>query len=357
MAIRSETLRLLRRLRAAVGREADDTVRTLAKAWALAWDELSGAWREAAADLAAQAARDGRWPSPWQVARVERLADAMNASTRALSVLAVEARLTIAPAVLSAVTATGRDTPHILASQLPKVHAGPAADRFAGRVAPTVLDAIVQRVTGRVTALTRPLSADSRDVMQRALIRGVAIGDNPRTVAAQMVARVQGAFNGGLARAVTISRTEILDAHRSAASAVHGANADVMSGWVWLASVSRRSCSACIAMHGTSHPVDQPGPLGHPNCRCSRAPKVKPWRDLGIDLDEPADLIPDARTAFAALAPADQLRIMGPARLAMLRNGDIGWADLARLRDNPGWRQSYEPTPIADLRRIASRAA
>lgn len=85
------------------------------------------------------------------------------------------------------------------------------------------------------------------------------------------------------------------------------------------------------------------------NCRCARTPKVKPWRDLGFDIDEPADLIPDARTRFTDLPRATQLQIMGPGRLAALDRGQVAWPDLARRQSNPGWRDSYTPAPVSAL--------
>lgn len=78
-------------------------------------------------------------------------------------------------------------------------------------------------------------------------------------------------------------------------------------------------------------------------------PQVRPWRDLGIDLPEPDDAIPDAQTVFAGLPRAQQVQIMGPGRLAALDAGDVAWVDLAVLRDNPGWRPSYVPIPARDL--------
>jgi SPP1 gp7 family putative phage head morphogenesis protein len=164
-----------------------------------------------------------------------------------------------------------------------------------------------------------------------------------------MVRQVEGQFNGGLTRALTIARTETLDAYRQAAAAVQDASRDVLEGWVWLAQLDGRGCPACWAMHGTVHPLDEPGPLGHPNCRCSRAPKTQSWRDLGFDMDEPEDQIPDAEQVFQALPRAVQVRIMGPARLGLLDRGEVSWPDLARRKDNPGWRPSWMPVPVQDL--------
>jgi hypothetical protein len=99
----------------------------------------------------------------------------------------------------------------------------------------------------------------------------------------------EGGFNGGLSRALTIARTETISAHREAAAVSHQENADTLAGWRWLCALSDRSCPACLAKNGELHPVSEPGPQGHANCRCSRVPVTKSWRDLGIDLDEPAE--------------------------------------------------------------------
>lgn len=353
MAVRGPTLRLLHRLRVTVGREADDTVRALAVAWTRAWNELAEAWQAAVAEIVADAAAQQRWPAPWRLARMDRLASATLASGQALTGLGTEAGVSIAEAGQRVIAATVDAEPRIIASQLPGDAAAAAAARYAAAVPQGALAAVVQRTTRRITALTRPLSGDAYEAMQRALVRGVAVGDSPRAAARDMVGRVRGVFDGGLGRATTIARTEMLDAYRVTAAAVHEANGDVLDGWRWLASVDRRCCPACVAMHGTTHRLAAAGPLGHPNCRCARVPKLRPWRDLGIAGSEPDDLIGDAGTAFAALAPADQIRILGPARLALLRSGEVGWSDLVRRRDNRGWRPSYEPTPLRDLRRTA----
>jgi len=85
------------------------------------------------------------------------------------------------------------------------------------------------------------------------------------------------------------------------------------------------------------------------NCRCQRVPKAKSWKELGINLTEPVDLIPDGRTIFQSLPRSQQLSILGPSRLDLLDRGEIEWGDLATQRQNPGWRRSYVPTPVNQL--------
>lgn len=113
------------------------------------------------------------------------------------------------------------------------------------------------------------------------------------------------------------------------------------------------NCPACWSMHGTVHPVTEPGPLDHQQGRCARCPKVKPWSQMGIAGDEPADLIPDARKVFVGLPEVDQVAIMGSARLNLLRSGHISWEDLPQRRVTAGWRDSYAPRRVRDLQDLA----
>jgi F like protein len=333
---------------AAVGRVIDATVRTLTAAWAAAWDAVASGFTAALEGLLAGAEQ---WPARAQINRDPGVQRALSNAGRVLRILSGLAASETTAAARTLAGNTGREQAAIIASQLPPGRAAPARPGGSHQRA---VATIVTRAGQRITALTRPLAADAERAMRRELVRGVLLGANPRESAARMVRQVEGAFNGGLSRALTIARTETLDAYRQAAAAAQDEHRDVLTGWVWLAHLNGgSSCPACWAMHGSEHPLSEPGPQGHPNCRCSRAPKARSWRDLGFDLDEPADQIPNAQAAFAALPRDQQLRIMGAARLALLDSGAITWRDLAERRDNPGWRPSYAPVPLTDLRQPA----
>lgn len=318
-----------------------------------AWKQLVPGWQRASGDLVALAQQLGRWPGPLQIARVDAAARVLAATETELVTLGGLTATTVGAGSAAAITATAAAEPGIIASQLPAAAAAELASAAAERILPTVLDVIRTRVEQAIVAQTRPLAADTMEVVRRELIRGVQLGSNPNQAARRMVAAVNGAFEGGLTRATTIARTEILDAHRVASRYAHEANADVLDGWTWIASLDRRACPSCWAMHGTTHPLDVAGPLDHPQGRCTRAPRLRSWRALGIDIDEPADQTPDARAVFDTLTETDRLQIMGAARLALLDSGAIDWADLATRRDNDAWRPSYIPTPVRDLQRLA----
>ncbi|MDG4792000.1 hypothetical protein O7626_40000 [Micromonospora sp. WMMD1102] len=358
MAITPDTVQQVRALVTDVGGHVDGTVRILTEAWLRAWNELEPAWQAAVGEVVAVAAATSRWPSPWELARIDAIASAVVRTEQALALLAVEAGLVAGAAVAPVVAATTAAEPVLIASQLPAALAAAAAAEYAARVLPSALDVIVRRTSEQITSLTRPLSDEAQEAVRRALIRGIAVGDNPVVAARDMVRRVEGAFNGGLARAINVARTEMVGAYRETSRYIHEANADVLAGWIWWSALQPNTCPGCWSMHGREFPVDTSGPDDHQSGRCARLPKVKPWTELGIhDVDEPAGLTPDARARFAALPRAQQVAVMGRARLALLDAYPDLWDDLAVRRENPNWRPSYAVRPVRDLQAIARRRA
>lgn len=354
MAINRRTLRLVDGMRLSIDATVDRAVADLVAAWGRAWNELASEWDAALSDLVT-ASTDGKWPSRRQIMRAKRARDALAATREALDGLTTDFGVRVLQDVPSLTAAAAQWEARLIASQLP-TEAGITADLEAAfnRVDAAALDAIVERTTGRVTALSQPLSPQAEHAMKSVLVRGIALGDNPRAAAATMLQRVRGAFDGGLNRALVIARTEMLDAHRAAAYGQDQANADVLAGWQWVAQLDRRTCPSCWAKHGSLHDLDEPGPEDHQQGRCARVPQTKTWRELGFDLDEPADLLPDAKATFDALPQADQVAIMGKARLGLLNAGHIGWDDLTVKRTTDGWRDSWAPRPTRDLLRLAN---
>jgi SPP1 gp7 family putative phage head morphogenesis protein len=310
-----------------------------------AWDALAPALAAGLDDVLAGVA-SGQRLSRALVLRTRRLMLALEATRGQLEMLGLAAERGAAADVAAAVPQAAAAQADLIGSQLPPSAWHPAV------APPNALDAIVSRAAQQITTLTRPLSDRAYQAMTRGLIRGVAVGDNPRTVARAMLRGLEGQFNGGLARALTISRTEMLDALRAAAAREQWANRDVLSGWQWWTAGDNRTCPSCWAQHGNIYPLELPGPWDHPRGRCTRHPVVKPGKELGIQATEP-EPIPgaDGEAVFRRLPRADQLQIMGPGRLAALDDGTASWADLSTRVDNPGWRPSYPATPVRDLGR------
>ncbi len=349
MAVNRKTLRLIDGMRIAMLAPVDATTAAIIKAWGTAWNELAQEWDDALQDLVA-ASKDGRWPSRRQVVRAKRAQRAMATTRAALMDLAADLPVQVTQALPTMTRDAVEWSNRITASQYP-AQAGTTAQVIAtfDRVDDAALDAIVRRTTGQVTSLSLPLSPQAEQAMRSVLIRGIAVGDNPIEAAKLMLNRVEDAFNGGRNRALVIARTELVDAHRAAGRVQDLANADVLQGWQWAATLDTRTCPSCWGQHGSVHDLDEAGPLDHQQGRCARVPLVKSWKDLGFDLDEPASILPDARATFDGLPREEQLAIVGAKKLELLDAGKISLGDLSTRRSTPGWRDSFAPTPLADL--------
>ncbi|GHE47392.1 hypothetical protein GCM10017673_56560 [Streptosporangium violaceochromogenes] len=355
MPITSETLRLVERMRRAVGSILDRVTRSLVEAWVRAWDQMAV---EVAVGIGeVLAAGDGQWPPRRTIERTARMMSALDTIAAALTRLEQLTRSQTAAGAAEAARVAFDGQSELIASQLPHGSTQASAARYRQQQ-PDTIDAIVRRTAEQIHAAHWPLAEEATAAMKRELVRGVVVGDNPRTAAARMLKGLEGEFNGGLTRALVLSRTEIIDAHRQAAEIAQADHADVLDGWVWHAELNKdrgRTCPSCWAKHGTLHPLSEPGPLDHQSGRCSRLPKAKSWAALGFTgLDEPEDQIPTGQQVFAGLPADEQAAIMGRRRRELLQTGQIDWADLSQLRTTPGWRESYGVRPVKDLERLAT---
>lgn len=341
MAVTERTLRLSNALHAELVKITDADRRTLAAAWADAWDELEP---DLSAILLELLVTDGPKISRAKLLRSIRLRRALAVIADQLDTLVAQSQVTITSGLRDVVDTAGAAQAAIIDTQLPP--RSPLLDNVAtwSRVDERQIGAMVRRSTEQITALHKPLSADAYAAARRELIRGIAAGTNPRATAQRIVARTEGAFNGGLQRALVIARTETADAHREGALLGRMANTDLLTGWTWLAALSPRTCRSCLAEHGKVHPVDEPGPLDHQQGRCTAVPTTRSWRDLGIDLDEPASAMPDAEAYVRSLPVADQQAILGgPDGHAAWAAGDWPIDAWSTRRTTDGWRDSMVP--------------
>lgn len=111
---------------------------------------------------------------------------------------------------------------------------------------------------------------------KRIIFQAMTLGWGPRETAAALAKALGG---DSYARALTIARTEMLNTWRDAQIANFRANSDVVSGWVWSAAISPRTCDFCLSMNGTHHSLDEIL-ASHPNCRCGMIPQTRPWSQI-----------------------------------------------------------------------------
>lgn len=163
-----------------------------------------------------------------------------------------------------------------------------------------------------------------------ALISGVAEGASADVIAR----RFREAMGGGLARSLTVARTETLRAYREAARETYKAASDVLDGWVWTASLSRRTCAMCLAMHGQVFSVEA-RLESHPNCRCVQGPLV-----------EGGEAPADGSAWFEAQVEEIQRAVLGDAKYELFKSGRLNLSDLVGERRDRRWGKTRFEKPL-----------
>jgi SPP1 gp7 family putative phage head morphogenesis protein len=213
--------------------------------------------------------------------------------------------------------------------------------------------AAIERVVPAST-LIAGLPAQAQEAVGNALASGLAQGKNPRAVATMM----REALGGNLTRALTISRTETLRAYREASREVYQQNTDVLMGQQWISALDRRSCPACIALHGKVFPLGEVM-AAHPNCRCTTSPAPRSPRELGLGNIPGAPPVEDGASWFRRQDEATQREILGPGKYDLYRSRKITLPDLVERRDSPVWGPSSQVASAAqaEANAAARRAA
>lgn len=338
-------LRVEAKAQALLDAQLDETTKQIVEAWAGAWEQVRGELETSLLELAAE--NTGGTVSYPKLVRHRRLQAALAHMGEALDRIAKE---TGALTSQQAQTVAQNSTTATVAMARAGLTGSTRAELRENLTTadPAQILAMARRTTEQITARTKHLAAEAQAAIRRTMLKGIVVGDNPRKAARDAYRNIEDQWNGGLARAETIARTEMLDAHRRAAQEAEQANKDVLDSWEWVAHLGdKRICRACLSMHGTRHAIDSPGPLGHPNCRCARVPVTKTWEELGFaGMREARTATPDAEAWFENLPEANQVAILGKSGLVAYREGRFPRSAWATRREADGWRPSYQPAPV-----------
>lgn len=352
-------------LRVKVGRQVDRVVADLVQAYARAWQQTRDELLRAITEAEAQAASLGQRPEAGM--RTQRLQAALDALTVQLRQLNAYAGVTVSGVVPATVTAPG-----LVFVSLARL-SGLAPEALAA----TTLQAIVQRTTSAIASDYRKLTPAAEEALRQSLVQGITQGKGPRDVARTMidtaraeaaarygltveqvndlrragvaedvVGAVRGAFAGGEARALTLARTELIDASRFATTTSYVASG-MVTGWRWVSALDSRTCPACWGMHNSVHGVTE-HQLGHQNCRCTQVPILAGEDDAASDMGDPDAMLRRMLRDGTAAQRRDLVVSFGQQRLDYLAAGGKV-ADLAARRENPGWRPAYVVRPLREL--------
>lgn len=347
MAISKDTLGIARRYRQDLRKLSDDQVLAMTRSWVSAWDELEPDLNRVYSEVAES--HSSRGSTSGGLSRDDRLRAAGNQVHGRMEELVDQAGAGVAEVLPEVATGTAANQLQQWQSQLPSGWESPGGALGAFNVTTEdALDSIASRSAGRLTSRLNPLPDEQEELMKRGLFRGISEGANPNKVARRMMRDTRGAFDGGLARAATISRTEMLDAHRDTAVLQRNQN-EAVQGWVWTATFDGLVCLSCLDMHGTEFPKEQFGPEDHPNGRCVAVDKLQSWKSMGIDLPEEPEYREDARGWFEGLTEETQANMMGPTRFQKWQNGEVNWGRFSERRENEDWRPYYIQRPVKDL--------
>ena len=311
----------------------DHHTTTLTAAWATSWASVAGELEAALLELA----EDGDVPG-WRIEKSRRAQQGLAAAGRALEDLAELTGVTISDDAARAIGLGIDGEIAMIGTQLPPGHSGVV------RVDDAQISAMLGRTTQQITAVSWPISAETDLAIRAELARGMIVGDNPREAARRMMQATEGRFTGGLTRALNISRTEMLDAMRTAQHAADQVNAGALAGWTWGAHLDSRTCISCISMHGTEWPLEEPGPIDHHSGRCARLPRTKSWAELGFTgIPEPDLGMVDAGAWFDGLTEEEQRAMLGARGFNAWRAGEFPVDQWSARTGNAGWRDSFVP--------------
>jgi len=213
------------------------------------------------------------------------------------------------------------------------------------------LDELLQLVISdrnpELQTLLASFGSDGGTNLQRELVSAVARGVSPRDLRKTLADILQITH----ARALTISRTEILRASRNA-QLLSYERSGVVTEWVWHTNVTADSCIACILMHGTVHPFDEPMTT-HPNCKCAMVPKTKSWAEINPTLANLPDTrveIESGEDAFRKLPEKAQKNILTPSVWNLWHNGSASFADLVTPYSHPTYGAFNLPATLREIR-------
>lgn len=197
----------------------------------------------------------------------------------------------------------------------------------------------ILREGDRLHRLFESISRESSEAAEDSLIRGILLGQNPRKVARE----IRQILGTTLSKALTISRTETLRAHREATKESYLLNDDIIDGWLWHSTLDSRTCATCWLMHGTKHDVDE-SMQEHPNGRCAMIPITKTWEQIGrshgVDFSEIQETrltVPLGTSLFEELPSEQQIDLLGPSRWLALKSHEITLSELLTTSHSDVW--------------------
>lgn len=153
----------------------------------------------------------------------------------------------------------------------------------------------LRRLYQRAYSNLEDITDDMGQTIREELTRGLARGENPRTMASRLNGEIENITNS---RLQTLARTEVIHSHTEATlDRYERAGVDLVQHGEWASADDDRVCPICSFLDGNEYPIpefrtgsfqfdpseDEPdhlageyplSPPTHPNCRCTILPVV-----------------------------------------------------------------------------------
>jgi hypothetical protein len=169
------------------------------------------------------------------------------------------------------------------------------------------------------------------------LMKGLALGQNPRVIARA----IRNDLGGDLARALRISRTEVMRSYREASRESYLKNDQIIQGYIRRSARSARTCAACWAKDGEVYSLET-YLEDHPNGRCFQVPYIR-------DAEAFYDMQDTGAAAFEKLSDEEQLNVLGPAKFEAYKAGEITLGDLVRSHSDPEWGRTITEASLQSV--------
>lgn len=198
---------------------------------------------------------------------------------------------------------------------------------------------------GPLRNLMVTIGGEAADAAEAALVQGVLLGKGSDWIGRQLTR----ALDIPRWRGDSIARTEALRTYRETTrQTFQGSN--VVGSWIWHSALERRTCPACLVMHGTVHPVTETLD-GHPRCRCAMVPKTKTWAELGLEgVPDTSPTIQSGKEWFGGLDAMSQRAILGSRKYDAWKAGDISLDDLVARTRSPEWGTMRRERSMTEIR-------
>ncbi len=209
--------------------------------------------------------------------------------------------------------------------------------------------------------LARETAFKVNQQIQLGIVEGEGIEKIVRRIKGTRAARYSdGILNISRHHLRAVVRSSVSHVAHTTRDEVYKENQDIIKGVQVILTLDTRTCLACvkIANGGKIYPVDSAPHLPlHWSCRCTTAPVLKSWKELGIKLKEAPEgtrasmngQVPEDMTypAWLRKQPIEiQNEALGESRAKLFRSG--------RLKLNEFVDRNNRPLKLSELQKIAS---